>query len=259
MATLVATAGATNANSYPTLAEALDYFERRTTVDGWENGDQEVLLMMATRVLDAMARPHKTFVPEQGGVPAHWITSPTWTGAPASTTQKLAWPRSGMYDANGNSLDWGITGISQAVAPVITTDRAHGLTTSDEVFIYGSDSDPLVDGAYAVTVLSATTFSILATVTTAGTTGTMTVVPADLKDATAELAGALGTTDTTLDSDIIIQGITSLKAGSVSMSFKDMIEKHVLPDMIWNMMPSSWFTDEVYSYVNSALFDVVSE
>jgi len=259
MATLNATPGSPTANSYPTLAEALLYFETRTEVAGWENGDQDVLLMMATRVLNAMARPHQTYYPESGGVPAHWVTSPTWTGSPASTTQKLAWPRSGMYDANGNSLDWTITSISVASPTVITTDRPHGRTTGDFVFIYGSDSDPVVDGAYAVTVISATTFSIVVNVTTAGTTGTLTIIPQDLKDATAELAGALGTSDTTVDNDVIVQGLTSLRAGSVSMSFKDMIEKHVLPDMVWNLMPPSWFTSEVYVYTNSALFDVVSE
>lgn len=260
MATLNATPGSASANSYETLEEAIAYYETRTEIAGWESADdQEVLLMMGTRVLDAMARPHKTFVPESGSIAAHWLTAPTWTGLPASTTQRLAWPRSGMFDANGNSLDWAITGISVASPTVITTSRPHGRTTGDEVFLYGSNSTPLVDGAYVVTVLSTTTFSILVNVTVAGTTGTMTIIPQDLKDALAELAGALGTTDSTLDNDVIIQGISSLKAGSVSLSFKDMIERHVLPDMIWNLMPPSWFTDEILTLVTTALFDVVSE
>jgi hypothetical protein len=86
-----------------------------------------------------------------------------------------------------------------------------------------------------------------------------TVIPDDLKDATAELAGALGTSDTTLDNDVIVQGITSIKAGSVSLSFKDMIETHVIPDMVWSLMPASWFTDEIITMEKTALFDVVSE
>jgi len=164
-----------------------------------------------------------------------------------------------MYDANGNSLDWTIESSSVAVATVVTTDREHGRTTGDIVFIYGSDSTPSINGSHTITVIDSTSFSIPITVTVAGTTGTMTIIPQDLKDATSELAGSLGTSDTTVDNDIIVQGITSLRAGSVSMSFKDMIEKHVLPDMVWNMMPPSWFTDEVYTYANPALFDVVSE
>ncbi len=102
-------------------------------------------------------------------------------------------------------------------------------------------------------------FSIIVNVTVGGTMGTMTIVPIDLKYATCELAGALGTADTTLDNDVLIKGITSLKAGSVSMTFKDMIERHVLPDMIFNLMPASWFTNEVITFSNLALFDVVSE
>ena len=212
MATLVATPGANNANSYPTLDEALLYFQTRTEVAGWENADdQSVLLMMATRVLDAMSRPIVTYVPAGNGNPAYYKTTSTWTGYPATTTQKLAWPRSGMYDANGNSLDWGITDISVANPTVITLDRAHGRSTGDEIFIYGSDSTPLVDGAYEVTVIDSTSFSILVNVTVGGTAGTLTVIPADLKDATSELAGALGTADTTVDNDVIVQGITSIR------------------------------------------------
>lgn len=192
MATLVATPGAADANSYLTLAEALAYYETRTEVAGWEDADdQNVLLMMATRVLNAMTRPIVTYVPASGGRAAYYKTSSTWTGTPSTTTQKLAWPRTGMYDANGNAI--------------------------------------AVDA-----------------------------IPQDLKDATAELAGALGASDSTLDNDVIVQGITSVKAGSVALTFKDMIETHVIPDMVWNLMPASWFTDEVISMEKTALFDVVS-
>lgn len=256
---LDATIGGSASNSYPTLEEALEYYEMRTEVAGWEDGDQEVLLMMATRVLNAMAMPHKTYYPDANGVAAHWIISPTWTGSPATATQRLAWPRSGMFDSMGRSLDWTITDISVANPTVITTDRAHGRTTGDKIFIYNSDSTPVVDGEYEVTVISSTTFSIAVDVTVAGTTGMMTIMPQELLDATAELAGALGTTDTTLDDDVVVKGITSLRAGSVALTFKDMIERHVMPDMVWNLMPPSWFTDESYTQAVSALFDVVSE
>lgn len=260
MATLNATPGASNANSYPTLDEAEEYFEMRTQVLGWENADdQEVLLMMATRTLDAMTRPHTTYVAASGGCEAYIVTSPTWTGAPATSTQRLAWPRSGMADANGNSLDWAITDISVASPTVVTTARAHGRVTGETVFIYNSNSTPLIDGAYTITVLTPTSFSIVVNVTVAGTTGTMTIIPLDLKYATCELAGALGTADTTIDNDVLVKGITSLRAGSVSMTFKDMIERHVLPDMIFNLMPSSWFTNETIAFSTPALFDVVSE
>ena len=73
-------------------------------------------------------------------------------------------------------------------------------------------------------------------------------IPQELKDATAELAGQLGNSDRTLDNDISAQGITSIKAGSVALTFKDMIESHVLPDAVWMLMPASWFTNEIVSY-----------
>ncbi len=193
MATLVSTPGAANANSYLTLAEATAYFETRLAVPGWENADdQSVLLMMATRVMDAMLRPHTTYVMAKNGVAAYYVTTRAWTGAPATTTQKLAWPRTGMYDANGNAI-----------------------------------AD--------------------------------TVIPVDLKDAVAELAGSLGTSDSTLDNDVIVQGLTSVRAGSVALTFKDMIERHVMPEMVWSLLVPSWYTEEVITMQQTALFDVVSE
>ena len=193
MATLVSTPGAANANSYLTLAEAAAYYETRSAVPGWEDADdQSVLLMMATRVMDAMLRPHKVYVPAQNGSPAYYITYRAWTGAPSTTTQKLAWPRTGMYDANGNAI--------------------------------AAD-----------------------------------VIPQDLKDAVAELAGALGTSDSTVDNDVIVQGLTSVRAGSVSLTFKDMIEKHVMPDMVWNLLVPSWYSEVIETSTQAFFFAVASE
>lgn len=190
--TIVATPGASNANSYETLIEAQAYFDTRLPVAGWDDADdQNVLLIMSTRVLDAIARPFKTLVPAQGGVAAYYRTRRQWTGAPASSTQKLAWPRTGMFDANGNAI------------------------------------------------LS-------------------TVIPQDLKDAESELAGYLGTADRTAENDVVAQGITSVRAGSVSLTFKDMIERRVLPDAVWDLMPASWFTDELIVPALQAQMDVVS-
>lgn len=74
------------------------------------------------------------------------------------------------------------------------------------------------------------------------------VIPQELKDATSELAGQLELSDRTLDSDIIVQGITSVKAGSVALTFKENIAAQVLPDAVINLMPNSWFTDELIDY-----------
>lgn len=185
-----ATVGGVAANSYETLAEAQTYFDSRLTVAGWENADsQDVLLAMATRTLDMILSGHRRL--SRGSSGSYYITSPKWTGAPASATQRLAWPRTGMFDRNGNAIP-------------------------------------------------------------------SNVIPQDLKNAESELAGQLGNADRTLDNDVIVQGITSIKAGSVALTFKDMIEAQVLPDAVWNLMPDSWYTDEIIEPAQASIFDVIS-
>ena len=85
------------------------------------------------------------------------------------------------------------------------------------------------------------------------------VIPEDLKAATAEFAGQLGLGDRTLDNDVIVQGLTSIKAGSVSLGFKSSFTPQVLPDAVANLLVPSWYTEEVYEPANQALFDVVSD
>lgn len=185
-----ATVGGTAANSYETYAEANVYFADRISVTPpWIGSGEEVYLLTSTRVLDAMAQPFKTFMP--GPVPYYRVRR-QWTGAPASSTQRLAWPRIGMFDANGNAIP-------------------------------------------------------------------SNVIPQALKDAESELAGQLKKGDRTLDNDVIVQGLTSVKAGSVSLAFKESIVPQVIPDAVYNLMPQSWLTDELYLPANVAQFDVVSE
>jgi hypothetical protein len=94
---LVATAGASTANSYATLAEATDYHDSfpTTIVTEWTGAASDELredaLMWATRLLDS------------------WID---WDGTKAdiSTTsgvpdQRLEWPRSGVVGPNGEDID----------------------------------------------------------------------------------------------------------------------------------------------------------
>lgn len=190
MPTIDSTVGGVSSNSYETLVEAEAYFASRLPVDGWiAAADKNVLLIMATRVLDAVAMPGKTLITPKSGSP-YYLVRRTWTGAPATTTQRLAWPRTGMYDANGNAI-------------------------------------------------------------------ASNVIPQALKDAESELAGQLGTSDRTLDNDIVAQGLTSVRAGSVALTFKDYIEQRILPDAVWLLMPPSWFTDELVIPAFSAEFDVI--
>ena len=80
-----------------------------------------------------------------------------------------------------------------------------------------------------------------------------TSIPQELVDATCELAGQLGNTDRTLDNDIAVQGITSVKAGSVALTFRENIQAQVLPDAVLNLLVPSWLTDEQVTYTTQTL------
>lgn len=84
--TLVATAGASNANTYITLADADTYHDSHGYATTWTaatDDQQKVVLVWATRLLDA-----------------HF----EWTGEIASDTQSLGWPRAATYDKFGRLL-----------------------------------------------------------------------------------------------------------------------------------------------------------
>jgi len=84
------------------------------------------------------------------------------------------------------------------------------------------------------------------------------VIPRELKEATAELSGQLQQTDRTLDNAVSAQGIKSISAGSVSVAFKDDIDVKVLSDMVLNLMPPSWFTEETIEGATSVFdFEVI--
>jgi hypothetical protein len=187
-----ATVGGVASNSYETLAEAQAYYESRLPLSGWEDADsQDVLLVMATRLLENFANSLKVLVPAQNGIAAYYLIERRWTGMPATATQKLSWPRIGMYDVNGNLIP-------------------------------------------------------------------ETVIPQELKDAESEFAGQLGLTDRTLDNDVIVQGLTSVKAGSVALTFKNQFQPQVVPDAVLNLLLPGWLTDVVVEPAVPALFDVVS-
>lgn len=86
------------------------------------------------------------------------------------------------------------------------------------------------------------------------------VIPKELKYAQFELAGLLRMEDRTLDNAILATGLTSLRAGPVSLSFKDNFvpTSQTLPDAVLNLLVPSWLTDETIEYPQTALFDVIS-
>jgi len=82
IATLVATSGAANANSYCTIAEADQYDDNRpaaASADTWTNAsttEKTEALLWAAILIEAFF---------------------TWTGTAVNSTQNLSWPRNGMY------------------------------------------------------------------------------------------------------------------------------------------------------------------
>lgn len=84
--TLVETAGASNANTYCSLAEAETYISGRLHVTAWTNDttdNKNKALLWATSQLDDLI---------------------SWYGLKATTTQALRWPRTGLYDPDGQSV-----------------------------------------------------------------------------------------------------------------------------------------------------------
>lgn len=178
---LIATPAAVDANSYETSAEADAYFESRLPlVPPWDESDtKEIQLVMGTRLLDALFRGSRTLVPAQGALAAFYRIGRKWAGLPATATQRLAWPRTGLFHGNGTAV--------------------------------GANE-----------------------------------IPWELKDALSELAGQLGMVDRTLDFQVATQGITSVKAGAVAVTFRDgYIASATLPQAVIDLIPPDWYTEEI--------------
>lgn len=99
--------------------------------------------------------------------------TPVWSYSNTGVGQAVVCADDGSVYAQGFGATYTITGNTVAAATVVTTSAAHNLTTGDRVFISGSNSTPSINGSYAVTVLSGTTFSIPVTVTVAGSAGSV--------------------------------------------------------------------------------------
>jgi len=99
--------------------------------------------------------------------------TPVWSYTGTGVGQAIICADDGSIYSQGFGATYTITGNTIAAATVVTTSTAHNLTTGDRVFISGSNSTPSINGSYAVTVLSGTTFSIPVTVTVAGSAGSV--------------------------------------------------------------------------------------
>lgn len=155
MPTIVETVGASNANSFVSLAEAETYMTSRLHKTVWEDADQtdkEAALIWAGRLINRTVR---------------------FNGSKVSETQAMAWPRSGLVDESGFS-------VSQSTIPQI------------------------------------------------------------IKDLQVELAFLLLSSDRTAENQASAAGLTSLRAGPVSLSFKDDITVKQIPDTLLETLPIEW-------------------
>lgn len=68
----------------------------------------------------------------------------------------------------------------------------------------------------------------------------VTTVPQIIKDLQVEMAFLLLSTDRTAESEAGAAGLTSLRAGPVTLSFKDDITVKQVPDTLLAMLPVNW-------------------
>jgi hypothetical protein len=66
------------------------------------------------------------------------------------------------------------------------------------------------------------------------------VVPAEMKVALCEMARSLLQSNRTADSDVETQGISSLSAGPISLSFTDSVRAKPVPDYVKALVPAHW-------------------
>jgi predicted RNA-binding protein with TRAM domain len=85
------------------------------------------------------------------------------------------------YESSIEALTGSITNIS-ATNPTVLTSVGHGLLNGRVIQIDTSDSDPVINGTYVVTVIDANTFSIPVNVLVAGTTANWQTVDTDFRD-----------------------------------------------------------------------------
>lgn len=79
-----------------------------------------------------------------------------------------------------------------------------------------------------------------------------TVIPQQLKDATAEMALALLASDVTAESEQSVQGLKKLRAGPVELEFRELIEQKGIPETVKLMFVPGWLCPEAVPTIQFA-------
>lgn len=119
-----------------------------------------------------------------------------------------------------------ISGISSgSTTPTITTPADHGLITGDSVNIYGSNSVPVIDGNYIVTVMNTTQFNITVPVPISSPGSNGFVQPFGMS--------VVNPATTNLISFVSVRGQTGIASGTLSPG-TDGSFKHIIMSSIPN-------------------------
>lgn len=152
------------------------------------------------------------------------------------------------HDARLHATDWLVSGDVKAAAVVMATRLLDAYYSWTGSVLTAPPTPGLPQGAYrAWTGAASTETQALCWPRTGmysrnGYALGSGEIPQPLKDATAEFARQLIAADRTLDSDAEVQGLRSVRAGSVTIAFRDMITSKAIPDAVHTLLVPSWTT-----------------
>jgi hypothetical protein len=269
--TLIATVGATNANSFGTRAEADAYFETVLHADTpWPSN------VAASVTLGSGTNGVVTVTADTEGTEGNDLTIVAVLGSGNNIplfativgdviTVTLGTDGAGANDATKNTATLvaaviaALTGVTATASgtgasrvPVTATRSFTGGTYNEELKL-----PALIMAAQQLTALVQWT-GYYATTTQRlpwPRTGMYqrndwvsvldSVIPEEVKHAQFELARLLITEDRTAESEIDTNALTHLRAGPITMKFRDYgsIGSGVLTSVVWDLLVPSWYTE----------------
>lgn len=261
--TLIATPGAANANSYATVAEANAYHDCRLHSDAWLNtratasigsGDDGVVEITAVE-RGAVGNGYTVAVVLAGS--ANAPLSVSLVGSALTVT--LGTTGAGAADDAKNTatlIAQAINELMEFIAIASGSGDAHLAVSTVKSFRGGDDREDvkipallmatqLIDAhikweGWPVTEQQRLCWPRAGMVTRNGYAIADNAIPQELKDMTSELARQLLSEDRTADGEVETQGLRSLRAGPVDMTFRDNVAPKVIPDAVVNLMPKCW-------------------